>query len=48
MNGHFWVFYGPLTADQFTITVTDTQTGAQKTYTSAAGSLAGGADTTAF
>jgi hypothetical protein len=48
VNGHFWVFFGPLTTDQFTLTVTDTQTGAQKTYTSAAGSLTGGADTTAF
>jgi hypothetical protein len=48
VNGHFWVFFGPLTTDQFTVTVTDTQTGATKTYTSAAGSLTGGADTTAF
>jgi len=48
VNGHFWVFYGPLTTDQFTLTVTDTQTGARKTYTSAGGSLTGGADTSAF
>jgi hypothetical protein len=48
VNGHFWVFVGPLTTDEFAITVTDTQTGAKKTYTSAAGSLSGGADTSAF
>ena len=32
VNGHFWVFYGALSNVQYTITVTDTQTGAVKTY----------------
>ena len=31
INGHFWVFYGSLTNVEFTLTVTDTATGA--TYT---------------
>jgi hypothetical protein len=48
VNGHFWVFYGPLTTDPFKITVTDTQTGAKRVYQSAGGSLTGGSDTAAF
>jgi hypothetical protein len=32
VNGHFWFFYGALTDVEYTITVTDTQTGAVKTY----------------
>jgi hypothetical protein len=47
-NGHFWVFYGSLTDTQFTLTVTDTATGATKTYTNAQGQLASVADTSAF
>ena len=34
---HFWVFYGSLTNVQFTLTVTDRPTGAQKVYTSPQG-----------
>jgi hypothetical protein len=32
VNGHFWFFYGALTDVEYTITVTDTQTSAVKTY----------------
>ncbi|HWZ84986.1 MAG TPA: hypothetical protein VN032_02225 [Thermoanaerobaculia bacterium] len=31
-NGHYWVFYGALSNVQYTIRVTDLQTGAVKTY----------------
>ena len=33
LNGHYWVFAGGLTNVAATITVTDMQTGAVKTYT---------------
>lgn len=46
-NGSFWVFYGGLSNLPYWITVTDTATGATKTYFSA-GSLCGAADTSAF
>ena len=32
LNGHFWVFYGALTNQEYTIKVTDTETGISKTY----------------
>ena len=48
INGKFWVFYGSLTAEAFTLTVTDTVTGATKTYTNAAGQATNGTDTKAF
>jgi hypothetical protein len=48
INGHFWVFYGALTDVEYTITVTDTQTGAVRTYFNPAGTQASGADTSAF
>ncbi|MGK2859731.1 MAG: hypothetical protein ACSLFQ_21245 [Thermoanaerobaculia bacterium] len=48
INGKFWVFYGGLTDFELTITVTDTTTGAKKTYTRAGTELGGGADTNAF
>ena len=48
VNGKFWVFYGSLTNEQFTLTVTDTVTGAQKTYTNAQGQMSSAADTGAF
>jgi photosystem II stability/assembly factor-like uncharacterized protein len=47
-NGFFWVFYGALSDVQYTITVTDTQTGAQRTYLNPQGRLASVADTSAF
>ena len=48
INGRFWVFYGALSDVQYTVTVTDTQTGAVKTYFNPSGALASVADTEAF
>ena len=48
INGHFWVFYGALTNVQYTITITDTLTGAVKTYSSAQDTQASVSDTSAF
>ena len=48
VNGKFWVFYGSLTNVEFTLTVTDTLTGAVKTYFNPQGQLGGVADTGAF
>jgi hypothetical protein len=48
VNGFFWVFYGALSDVAYTITIVDTQTGAIKTYSNLAGSLASVADTAAF
>lgn len=48
VNGSFWVFYGALSDVEYTITVTDTQTGRVKTYFNPAGQLASIADTAAF
>jgi hypothetical protein len=48
VNGNFWVFYGSLSDVAYTLTVTDTLTGATKTYTNPAGQLASRADTSAF
>jgi photosystem II stability/assembly factor-like uncharacterized protein len=47
-NGHFWVFYGALSDVAYTVTVTDTTTGAVRTYVNAAGTVASRADTAAF
>ncbi|HXM76467.1 MAG TPA: proprotein convertase P-domain-containing protein, partial [Thermoanaerobaculia bacterium] len=47
-NGRFWVFYGALTDVAYTVTVTDSQTGFQKTYSNPQGTLASRADTSAF
>ncbi len=48
VNNRFWVFYGALSNVQYTITVTDTVTSAQKVYTNPNGALASVADTSAF
>ncbi len=48
VNGKFWVYWASLTNEAFTLTVTDTLTGAQKTYTNPAGQMTSGADTGAF
>jgi hypothetical protein len=45
VNGHFWVFFASLTNVEFDLTVTDTQTGAQRVYHNPAGTLASRADT---
>jgi hypothetical protein len=47
-NNYFWVFYGALSDVQYTITVTDTATGATKTYSNSQGQLASVADVIAF
>ncbi len=48
VNGYFWIFYGALSDVEYTITVTDTATGAVKTYANPQGRLASIADTAAF
>lgn len=48
LNGHFWFFYGALSDVSYTLHVTDTTTGAVKTYTNAFGNVCGRADTAAF
>jgi hypothetical protein len=48
INGKFWVFYGALSNVEYTITVTDTETGAVKVYANPSGTLASVADTSAF
>ncbi len=47
-NGKWWVFYGALSNVEYTIKVTDTVTGAVKTYFNPQGQLASFADTGAF
>jgi hypothetical protein len=47
-NGYFWVFHGSLTDLAYTVTVTDTISGATKTYLKDAGHFCGEADTAAF
>ncbi len=48
LNGRFWVFYGALSNVEYTITVTDTQTGAIRTYTNPLGEFGSLGDTEAF
>ncbi len=48
LNGHFWVFYGALSSVEYTLKVTDTQTGEVRTYKNPSGRLASSGDTTAF
>lgn len=48
LNGHFWVFYGALTNVEYTITVTDTETGQSVTYSNPAGQFGSKADTSAL
>ncbi|MDY7094855.1 MAG: hypothetical protein SX243_17925 [Acidobacteriota bacterium] len=48
VNGNFWVFYGSLTDVEFTMTVTDTVSGAQTTYHNEPGNICGRTDTAAF
>ncbi len=48
VNGNFWVFYGSLSNVEYTVTVTDTTTGARKAYHNAPLQLASQADVDAF
>jgi hypothetical protein len=48
INGRVWVFYGALSNVDYTITVTDTQAGTQRTYHNPQGTMASVADTSAF
>lgn len=48
LNGKFWVFYGALSNVEYTLKVTDTETGQVKTYRNPSGQLASGADVGAF
>lgn len=47
-NNKYWVFFGALSDVEYTITVTDTATGAVRTYSNPQGRLASVADTSAF
>jgi hypothetical protein len=47
LNGKYWVFFGSMTDQAYTIEVTDTTTGLLKSYTSP-GPFCGNADTSAF
>jgi hypothetical protein len=48
LNGSFWVFYGALSNLEYTLTITDTVTGAVKTYSNPSGQFASVGDTSAF
>jgi len=48
VNGHLWVFYGALSNVEYSVTVTDTQTGAARLYRNPQGRLGSVADTLAF
>jgi hypothetical protein len=48
INGSFWVFYGALSNTEYSITVRDTTTGAQKTYINPLGSFGSLGDITAL
>lgn len=47
-NGYYWVFTGAATDRELTLAVTDTQTGAVRTYVKPAGSFCGTPDIQAF
>jgi hypothetical protein len=48
VNGFFWVFFGALTDVAYTLTVTDSKTGAVQTYVGVQGQMQSHADTQAF
>jgi hypothetical protein len=48
LNGHWWVFFGALSNVRYRLTVTDTATGATRTYTNPKGHFGSHADTSAF
>jgi len=47
-NDHYWVFYGALSNVQYTLTVTDTETGEVAIYDNPLGNFGSRGDTTAF
>lgn len=48
LNGKFWVFYGGLSDVEYEITVTDTETNAERVYTNPRGRIESRADVEAF
>ena len=48
VNGHYWVFYGALSDVEYTITVTNEDTGVVRTYFNPSGTVASAADVRAF
>ncbi|MCP3957072.1 MAG: VCBS repeat-containing protein [bacterium] len=48
INGHWWLFYGALTNVEYTLTVTDSHTGASATYFTSSGHFFSVADTQAI
>ncbi|HEX6899834.1 MAG TPA: hypothetical protein VF789_08975 [Thermoanaerobaculia bacterium] len=48
VNGHFWVYSGALSDVEYTLTVRDTVTGAEKSYRNPQGRIASRADVEAF
>ena len=48
LNGHFWVFYGALSNVEYTLTVTDMETGTEVSYPNPSGRFASVGDTLAF
>jgi len=48
LTGKFWVFYGALTDVRYSLTVTDTATGASRIYRNRPGNFCGRGDTTAL
>jgi Matrixin/Fibronectin type III domain len=48
VNGHYWFFYGALSDVEYHVTVTDTATGASRTYDNAPGNICGEGDVGAF
>jgi hypothetical protein len=48
VNGKYWVFFGALSNVEYTLTVTDTVTGARKQYVNPSGQFASVGDTKAF
>jgi hypothetical protein len=48
INGYHWVFWGGLSDVEYTLVVTDHETGLVRRYRNPPGRICGGADTTAF
>lgn len=48
INGNYWVFYGSLSNVEFSLTATDTATGASRRYANPSGTFASRGDTGAF